>query len=1010
VPKLRDQPLWDPAKPAMWIRDRNSTPAGEAVPAFIELFSGDRLPGVVVGFQREDSSAVEQEFAHWIVRPASALRPPRPVQTPEIRVLGKYVRRVVWQRRRQDRYQPGTLFYRDGKSFTFRTAKISDGYVILLLPDGPRRVAFAEIAELHLSGDFWEQYLDELSVLCPEPQTRLLQLETADGLIATASQRYFAPYAFDNAKASDGWVHGVQPAWSLDVLWVPHEQILVHRLFAAHEVPLSRLPPAAEPRPAAHPSSWPWQANRNTRGGPLRSGGQDYGWGFGVHAFSELRFPLPPWAKTFRTSVGLDRVVESGGCVQARVFLAATPAAPLFQTPVLVGSDTAVPSGVLALPPASGQPRILVLQVDTAHATRPPGADPFDIRDTTDWLDPLLELEADKIQAEMRSRLPRQVSAWREWTVAGAASLQWFLKQREPSDRPGTFARLLTGQKEPLSLSRQLRLGQETDWLLLAVSQERTRDKAPLVQVHLNGELALEQAVPFRENERVDVKPLVLPLADYRHQRPGDVRIELRQTVPAEETPVEWRGIALAERLPMLREAFEDQGKFTLVEGNAQVPATLVEEDRHSGRAAVKLASGGQYRLPLVEPVAVRERPGWGEFRSMRFAFRKSGGGRACLELDHAQMALRPTRIDMGQGDPSYGKAQRAFSGALPDQWMVITRDLYADFGPLDITGLILSAPDGQAVLFDHIYFARSTDDFQLLPGAPAPELTNQKARETLAQPILDRAAPAIVALDFGDGRVGAGTIIHAAGEVLTAGHLVLGPDKPVTAHLADGRELAARTRGVHRELDVGLVQLPAPGPFPFVELDTVRDLATNELYLGLAYPRTFARGTPVARSVVGLRRSFRDSVWTDFDLPDWAAGGPLLNRSGKVVAVHTRRSGFGGFLYSNIQTPATYLGRLKNGEVWGLWQAGTGPVLGAVVISTAEGCRVTEVLPGLSAATQGVQVGDYLRKVTGQPVLTLEDAHRLLGDKMPGQDLDAEFARGQEVRAVRLQLGPRNP
>jgi serine protease Do len=328
----------------------------------------------------------------------------------------------------------------------------------------------------------------------------------------------------------------------------------------------------------------------------------------------------------------------------------------------------------------------------------------------------------------------------------------------------------------------------------------------------------------------------------------------------------------------------------------------------------------------------------------------------------------------------------------------------------LDITGIVLSAPDGQTAWFDHVYLARSVDDFQFAPPAPSPELTNQKARDALAQPVVEKAAPACVALDFGSARWGTGTIVEATGTILTAGHLVLGPDKPVTVHLADGRTLAAKTRGVFREADLGVVQLAEPGPYPFIALDNVADLPISELYVALLHKRAWTQGQRPLSDVIGVRRMLRDAVWADWDVPEWTAGGPLLNRNAKLVAVHTRRSGFGGFLYSKLANPAVYLGRLKNGEVWGAWQLGAGPLLGVVITTTAEGCKVIEVMPDLAAAKQGILVGDFFRKVNGRPVLTLDDVYQALAEKDAGQDVEVEYTRGKEGKQVRIGLGARFP
>ena len=41
-------------------------------------------------------------------------------------------------------------------------------------------------------------------------------------------------------------------------------------------------------------------------------------------------------------------------------------------------------------------------------------------------------------------------------------------------------------------------------------------------------------------------------------------------------------------------------------------------------------------------------------------------------------------------------------------------RDLYADFGAFTLTGIALSAIDGDFALFDHIYLGRTVRDFEL--------------------------------------------------------------------------------------------------------------------------------------------------------------------------------------------------------------------------------------------------------------------------------------------------------
>jgi hypothetical protein len=46
---------------------------------------------------------------------------------------------------------------------------------------------------------------------------------------------------------------------------------------------------------------------------------------------------------------------------------------------------------------------------------------------------------------------------------------------------------------------------------------------------------------------------------------------------------------------------------------------------------------------------------------------------------------------------------------------VVVTRDLFADFGEFTITGIALSPVDGEHGLFDTIYLGKSPADFELI-------------------------------------------------------------------------------------------------------------------------------------------------------------------------------------------------------------------------------------------------------------------------------------------------------
>ena len=339
------------------------------------------------------------------------------------------------------------------------------------------------------------------------------------------------------------WYHMVQPAWSLDPLWVPYSSIHMRWSFAPDQVPLSRVHPVA----AVSPSLLPWHTNRNSAGGLLRSGRQHYGWGFAVHAYSELSFTLPQCAKSFRSRLGLDRLVGAGGCVRARVYVGSTKAKALFQSPLLVGSEKIVDTGRIQLPLPPKGPKHLVLQVDPAHDSRPPGADPLNIRDKLDWLDPQLELDVAKLREEVRRQVGPQIVAWQGWKLTldkrGVYSLASDFDERSGA---GRFVTMVWAQGQPLRLSREMTIGPGDNWLVVHVGLPAGQSlQANTLTLRVGRQEVQPRKTPTRQRWQRRAPPVVFPIAQYLDMK---VTLELKQQ--ADGKPLHWRGVGTSEELP----------------------------------------------------------------------------------------------------------------------------------------------------------------------------------------------------------------------------------------------------------------------------------------------------------------------------------------------------------------------------------------------------------------------------------------------------------------------------
>jgi len=175
--------------------------------------------------------------------------------------------------------------------------------------------------------------------------------------------------------------------------------------------------------------------------------------------------------------------------------------------------------------------------------------------------------------------------------------------------------------------------------------------------------------------------------------------------------------------LPRL--VFEDEEAFVamLTQGGGQ--ASLESAEKQSGKASLKITPDQRFNPMLANlGVKIREKPAVGEFRYLQFAWKKKGGDSICLQLNHDGSwgpggSGRPDakfRYHSGPGPECYG-ASLLVDAKLPEQFVIVTRDLFADFGEFTLTGLAFSPMNGEFALYDHLYLARTPADFELVPA-----------------------------------------------------------------------------------------------------------------------------------------------------------------------------------------------------------------------------------------------------------------------------------------------------
>ncbi|MBS0206067.1 MAG: hypothetical protein JSS49_24505 [Planctomycetes bacterium] len=751
--KIGGKVLFDPGNPVRWIIDRDQPVATEAA-MYVEFQGGDRLAGEVTAFQPDSGNTYEHQPAHLLISPLAELQPHDDPQQGVLRVGIDWLRRVVWQRSAIDDYRPNTVWLRSGAMQTFRTLRWSEFSVTLLTTDGIKELPFADIAEIHFPRqDAWNAYYEQLATLTPQLKSRLIQLETIDGSRWTTSIERFQARHHGDRNRPEQWFQLIQPAWSLDPIWLRYRTIRVWHCHAPTDVPLSNLLPTDVKRQAVFGSGWTWRTNQNVQRGPLQSATQEFGWGFGVQASCDLTFEWPETAREWRTQFGLDRTAGSGGF--ARLSFTVGNGQAIGPQPNLQGSQTVGDTGWLALPALPSDQRRLQLRADMAHVDRPPEADPFDVRDAVNWYEPEIRLDPAALAAEVSGRLLARISGLHGWAATPgdihSLKLTNFLDvtyARDPNYRlvAGTSDRFYT-------VSRKLKVGPHQRWLSFAVT--RFADATPTsIQVRLDDRSLGEFEVPIRTGVS-DPDPILLPVHEFQGKT---VSLELVVFPTDEKSLVDWRGTALTAERPGLLTIFEDDPAFAsqLNRGMGQVEIT--DEKPFSGNVSLKVTpdAGDNSRIEGLE-ATVTDQPQLGQYRYILFAWKQPTGTQVLIQWANdgrlgeqiAQVGRRDQfrrgvrgrlRFDGPADDRGlrYGfsydsgtprhvpGAPLRLAGAVPKEWQQSMRDIYNDFGSFNLTGLALKCVDGEAAWFDHIYLARTPQDMEfarsyLVNPRPAP-------------------------------------------------------------------------------------------------------------------------------------------------------------------------------------------------------------------------------------------------------------------------------------------------
>jgi len=290
-----------------------------------------------------------------------------------------------------------------------------------------------------------------------------------------------------------------------------------------------------------------------------------------------------------------------------------------------------------------------------------------------------------------------------------------------------------------------------------------------------------------------------------------------------------------------------------------------------------------------------------------------------------------------------------------------------------------------------------------------------------------ERVGPSVVHIEAryakpGRGREsrgsGSGFVFTSSGYILTNSHVVHGAER-LEVTLADGSQHRADLIGDDPETDLAVVRVNAGELVP-ATLGDSKKVRVGQLALAIGHPYGF-QSSVTAGVVSALGRSLRagsgrlidDVLQTDAALNPGNSGGPLVDSRGHVIGVNTAMIlPAQGICFAIAINTAKFVagrlirdGRVRRGRIGIAVQTVPLPARSGDQKSAGRrgGVLVVGVDLGGPADRAGLEEGDVIIGMDGQPVGGIDDLHRLLTEERVGVKFPVRVIRRPEILTFQI-------
>ena len=268
---------------------------------------------------------------------------------------------------------------------------------------------------------------------------------------------------------------------------------------------------------------------------------------------------------------------------------------------------------------------------------------------------------------------------------------------------------------------------------------------------------------------------------------------------------------------------------------------------------------------------------------------------------------------------------------------------------------------------------------------------------------------------------LGSGVIVSPDGYILTNNHVVE-KSTDIKVILSDKRQLSGKVIGTDPKTDIAVVKIALTG-LPTVTLGDSSKLKVGDYAFAIGDPfgvgETATMGIISATGRNGLEiEDYEDFIQTDASINPGNSGGALLNARGELIGINTailsgRSGGNQGIGFAIPIGMAKYVmdqilrsGKVIRGYLGVGIQELTPDLAKAFHVPAEKGALVGNVDPSSAGAQAGLQQGDVITELDGQPVTGPNDLRLKIGTMKPGTTVHLKVLRDESTHDVNVTLG----